>query len=60
MVIKISRYSKNELSIPDSVMNMIIVLMTIIDNMILSFKNIFLKFDNIIQYFREDKDIKII
>ena len=55
-----SRCSKNELLTPDSVMNMIIVLMTIIDNMILSFKNIFLKFDNIIQYFREDKYIKII
>ena len=48
IVIRISKCNSSEFFIPDSVMNIIIVLMTIIDNITLSLINIFLKFDNII------------
>ena len=46
IVIRMSKCKSIEFRIPDSVKNIIIVLMTIIDNMTLSLRNIFLNFDN--------------
>ena len=54
-----SKCKSIEFRIPDSVKNIIIVLMTIIDNMTLSLRNIFFNFDSIGYEIYKGKSVKI-